>query len=408
MSSVVRIAYLLAFSGSTLLLAQVDPGITKALEGLPEEVRSQVKLTPDRSASFVIDPSDPITAAVHFASCMSGDDDLRNRSLYRVGQRAIRQGRQALARELVATITDFRASLLLAELAGDLAKNDSSRAKECWDLSASMTRLVKPWQAESIASRLVVSGHLMALGEGKIAPWFQAIRDPHLHFTTGAEIVAVNAESSGSFDLMAYRVERQAIKRDIPLPGLLEVARRLLDAAISHAKKPEAAALTRAAIEVLRDSNVTHAELVIEAATKLFLAGEEDLAKETFTSVEKLLGGPPDEVSRLHYHMACLWQARGQGDTLSLLLERSEKDARALEQMYHPFAFSWLAAAWEKIGDKLRSESLTLSAAEAAKTNVNPRMRHLGAFEISLCHAVTARALNPNVAKLLHEIDGGN
>lgn len=388
--------------------AQQDPGIAKALEGLPDEVRSQVKLTPDRAAAFTIDPADPITAAVHFASRMSGDDDLRNRSLYRVGQRAVRQGRHALARELAATITDFRAALLLAEMAGDVAKKDAVRAQEWWDLATSMARLVKPWQAESIASRLVISGHLMELGEAKIAPWFQAVRDPHLHFTTGAEIVAANAARSGSFDLMAYRAERQAIKRDIPLPGLLDVARRLLDAAVSYAKKPEAAALTRAAIEVLRDSNVTHAELVIEAAAKLFLAGEEDLAKEAFTAVEKLLGGPPDEVSRLHYHMACLWQARGQGSTLSLLLERSEKDARALEQMYQPFALGWLGAAWEKLGDKAKGEALTLAAAESAKANVNPRMRHLGAFEISLCHAATARPLSPNVAKLLHEIDGGN
>lgn len=386
---------------------QQDPGIAKALEGLPEEVRSQVKLTPSSSPAFTIDPADPITAAVHFASRMSGDDDLRNRSLYRVGQRSVRQGRHALARELAARITDFRSALLLAELAGDVAKKDPARAQEWWDLAASMTGLVKPWQAESIASRLVVAGHLMELPEAKVAPWFQAVRDPHLHFTTGAEIVAANATRSGSFDLTAYRAERQAIKRDIPLPGLLDVARRLLDAAVLNAKKPEAAALTRAALEVLRDSNVTHAELVIEAATKLFQAGEQDLAKEAFTAVEKLLGGPPDEVARLHYHMACLWQARGQGSTLSLLLERSEKDARALEQMYHPFAFSWLAAAWEKIGDKARSEALTLAAAEAAKTNVNPRMRHLGAFDIALCHSATARPLSPNVAKLLHEIDGG-
>jgi hypothetical protein len=106
--------------------------------------------------------------------------------------------------------------------------------------------------------------------------------------------------------------------------------------------------------------------------------------------------------------MACLWQARGQGSTLSLLLERSEKDARALEQMYHPFALAWLGAAWEKVGDKAKSEALTCAAAESAKTNVNPRMRDLGAFEISLCHAATARPMSPNVAKLLHEIDGGN
>ncbi len=398
---------------ATLLLANVtfaqqDPGIAKALEGLPEDVRSQVKLTPDRASAFAIDPADPITAAVYFASRMSGDDDLRNRSLYRAGQRAVRQGRHALARELAATITDFRAGLLLAEMAGDVAKNDPAHAREWWDLASSMTRLVKPWQAESIASRLVVSGHLMELEEARIAPWFQMVRDPHLHFTTGAEIVAANAACSGSFDLLTYRAERQAIKRDIPLPGLLDVARRLFDAAVSYAKKPQASALVNAAIEVLRDSNVTHAELVIEVATKLFLAGEADLAKEAFTAVEKLLGGPPDEVSRLHYHMACLWQARGQGSTLSILLERSEKDARALEQMYHPFALAWLGAAWEKIGDKAKSEALTLTAAESAKVNVNPRMRHLGAFEISLCHAATARPLSPNVAKLLHEIDGGN
>lgn len=393
---------------TNVAFAQQDPGVAKALEGLPEEVRSQVKLTPDAPAVFTLDPADPITAAVHFASRMSGDDDLRNRSLYRAGQQAVRLGRHASAREIASTITDYRAALLLTDLAEAQAPKDPVRAQEWWSLAASMTKLVKPWQAESIASQLVISGHLMGLGQEKISPWFQAILEPNLHFTTGAEIVAADAARSGTFDLAAYRAERQHIKRDVPLPGLLEVARRLLDAAVMRAKKPEAATLTRAALEVLRDSNVTHAELVVEAAARLYLAGEQELAKEAFIAVEKHLGAPPDEVSRLHYQMACLWQARGQGSTLSLLLERSEKDARALEQMYHPFALVWLGAAWEKLGDKAKSETLSCAAAESAKTNVNPRMRDLGAFEISLCHAATARPMSPNVAKLLHEIDGGN
>jgi hypothetical protein len=388
--------------------AQQDPGISKALEGLPEEVRSQVVLTPSRDKSFTMDPADPITAAVHFATRMSGDEDLRNRSLHRVGQRAIHQGRHAIARELASTITDYRAALLLAELAGDIGKADPKRALEWWELAAGMTRLVKPWQAESIASRLVVSGHLMGLDQAKITPWFQSIREPHLHFTTGTEIVAINAVRSGSFDLSAYRAERESIKRDVPLPGLLEVARRLLDSAVASAKKPTCASLTRAALEVLRDSNVTHAELVVEAAFRLYQAGEHDLSKQTFAAIEKVLGGPPDEISRMHYYMSCLWQARGQGSTLFPLLESSEKQARALEQMYHPFAFSWLGAAWERLGERSKGEALTVAGAEAAKTNVNPRMRNLGAFEICLCHAVTSRSLPPNVAKLLHEIDGGN
>lgn len=405
---ITRLTFALTLSWSSSLVAQSDPGISKALEGLPEEVRSQVKLTPTGRTRFNIDPVDPITTAIRFASLMQGDEDLKNRSLYRVGKRAMRQGRLVLARKVVAMITDFRAALLLAELAGQVGKSDAKLALEWWELATSMTKLVKPWQAESIASRLVVSGHLLGLGHPKVAPWFQAVRDPSLHFTTGAEIVAIDAASRGTYDLLAYRGEREGIKRDVPLPGLLEVAQRLFDAALTNANRPEASGLVRAALEVLRDSNVTHAELGIEAATKLFQAGEKELAKEVFSAVEKILGGPPDEVARLHYQMACLWQARGLGSALTHLLERGEKEAGALEQMYHPFAFSWLAAAWEKVGNKARSDALSMVAVDAARTNVNHRMRHLGAFEICLCHAATSRPLAANVAKLLHEIDGGN
>jgi len=399
--------WLLAFTAAASAFAAEDSEINQALEGLPPEVREHVRLIPPREAPFNLDAADPLKAAVYSATQIRGDDDLRNRCLYLAGKQALKQGRPALAEEIAEKCTDFRSVLLLAELAETLSPHDRAKAEEFWDQSARRVSQLKPWQSEFVANKLVVTGNAMDLPPAKVGLWFQSIRDPLNRFVTGAEIKAIEAQKSGRFEMGLYRSERQTISLQIPLPGLMDVASRLFDAGLtrykssSEAEKKQAPDLIRAGLEILAGSNVVHAEQVTALSKRLYQVGQKELAREAFEAIEHILGGPPEEVARLRFHMAALWEARGESKTIIPLLEKSEKESQLLESMYQPFAFAWIASAWIEIGDQERANVLNSKACEAAIANVNPRIGWQGLFEINLCHAATARALSREVSKIL-------
>lgn len=402
---------LLVFIHPNGLLAESDPDLEKALSGLPAEVRQNLRLAPARAPAFVIDASDPLKAATHFAAAIQGDDELRAKCLYQAGKRALRQGRHAFAKEIAAAITDYRSPLLTVEIAEAISAHDMPLAEEMWRQATTQIHQLKPWQAELVASRLVIAGNVMNLASASLAIWFQAIRDPHLRFTTGAEIKAVEAAKSGVFEFGLFRTERQNLQRDVPLPGLQDTADRLFKAGLERLKdgdEDKAQALIHNGLDVLRVSNIVHAEQVIVLARALVQTGKTELAKQAFESVESILGAPPDEVARLRCRMAELWKARGEGEKIIPLLENTEKQARELEEMYQPFAFAWVAAAWDRLGESQRATDLNLAAIRVARSNVNPRMAQMGFFEISLCHAETSRHLSDQVAELLSEVTTNN
>lgn len=399
--------WLLSLAAAATASAVENAEINQALEGLPPEVREHVRLAPPREAPFSLEAADPLKAAVYSALHIRGDDDLRNRCLFLAGKQALKQGRPALAEEIAEKCTDFRSVLLLAELAETISPHDRAKAEEFWDQSARQVSQLKPWQSELVANKLVVTGNAMDLPAAKVGLWFQSIRDPLNRFVTGAEIKAIEAQKSGRFEMGLYRSERQIINVRTPLPGLLEVAARLFDAGLirckssSEEEKKQAPDLIRAGLEILAGSNVVHAEQVTALSKRLYQVGQKELAREAFEAIEHILGGPPEEVARLRFHMAALWKARGQGQTIIPLLEKSESEAQLLESMYQPFAFAWIASAWIEIGDQERANLLNRRACEAAIANVNPRIGWQGIFEINLCHAATARPLSDEVAKIL-------
>ena len=399
--------WLLAFTAAASASAVEDSEINQALEGLPPEVREHVRLAPPREAPFNLDAADPLKAAVYSATHIRGDDDLRNRCFYLASKQALKQGRPALAQEIAEKCTDFRSVLILAELAETISLHDRSKAEELWEQSAKKVSQLKPWQSELVANKLVVTGNAMDLPPAKVGLWFQSIRDPLNRFVTGTEIKAIEAQKSGRFEMGLYRSERQTINIHIPLPGLIEVASRLFDAGLvrykssSEDQKKQATDLIRAGLEILAGSNVVHAEQVTALSKRLYEAGQKELAREAFEAIEHILGGPPEEVARLRFHMAALWKARGESKTIIPLLEKSEQEAQLLDSMYQPFAFAWIAAAWTEIGDSERANLLNRKGCEAAIANVNPRIGWQGLFEINLCHAATAHTLSPEVAKIL-------
>lgn len=390
-------------------LAIEQAEIEKALEGLPAEVRDHVQLAPATAAAPSLDAKDPLKAAIAAALRIQGDDELRHRCLYQAAQQALKQGRPALAQEISDRLQDYRAALILAELAETLSLHDRARAEFTWDQAAQRVSRLKPWQAELVAHKLVTSGHAMDLPAPKIAIWFQSIKDPLNRFVTGAEIKAIEAQESGSFEMGLYRAERRSIEAQVPLPGLLEVASRLFEAGLkrvinaSTTEQKRGQELIESGLEILAGSNVVHAEQVLSLSKKLYVQGKVELSRSAFEKVEKILGGPPEEVARLRYLMADLWQARNKAETILPLLEKSEAEARQLESMYQPFAMAWLAAAWEKVGQSKPALNLEIEGCKAALANVNPRIGWMGLFEITLCHAATSRPLPDPLMSLLTE-----
>ncbi|HCN77404.1 MAG TPA: hypothetical protein DIT13_09460 [Verrucomicrobiales bacterium] len=391
---------------------QDQAGIEKALEGLPPEVRQSVRLQPDGMDLPSASADDPLSLAVRAASLVSGDTETQNRLLHDCGRQAVRQGRTATARELAARLTDYRAALLLLEIAEKEAGKDRGQARGLVMLAAGMTGMIKPWQAELVLARLVHAGALLELEGDVTRVWWESIRDPETRFASGAALMTLESAKTGVFDLARLRSGQDAKTRGKPVPALLEVSRRLFGQALERLASTDArqqalgTALVESGIEVLAISNVPKAEVLVETAVGFFQAGHEDLARRIFSVVEDRLAAPHEEQARLMWHVARLWALRGRASDMPPLLAETEAAVRRMDGMHHPFAFAWLAAALELAGEKDKAAALLDEAVTSAAENPNRRTGLAGAVEISLCHARTGRVLPENVNKKLAEMAG--
>jgi hypothetical protein len=380
--------------------AQDQAGIDRALEGLPPEVRREVRLVPDRPALPPADAADPLTLAVRLALQISGDRETRDRELFQCGRQALAQGRLATARELAARISDHRAGLLLLDLAEAESADQPARARELLDLATGLPALVKPWQAEQLLARLVFVGRLLGRDEGVTSTWWQALRDPGARYVATAALLTQESAKTGIYPLANLRAAGQdPAVRGRPAPGLHDTARRLfrqaLDRLASSDRQQQALAdgLMDAALEVLTLSRVAHAELLVETAATFFEAGHEDRSRRLFSRAEARLGAPHEAQARLLYHLAKLWRLRGRAADLTAVLGQAETQALGMEAMHHPFALAWLAAAQAQAGNDAAAQRLLAEAARACAENPNRRTALSGAIEICLCQARTGRPL---------------
>jgi hypothetical protein len=390
---------------------QNPDGIDKALEGLPPEVRRDVRLVPERPPLPPVDAADPLALAVLLALQISGDSETRDRHLYQCGSQALAQGRLATARELAARIADHRAGLLLLDLAE--AEDNPARAREWLDLATGLPALVKPRQAEQLLARLIFVGRLLGRDETVTAAWWQALRDPLMRFTTTAALLAQDSAAGGVFDLPRLRAAAQdPAVRGRPAPGLHDTARRLFRQALDRLASSDlqqqslADGLVHAAFEVLTLSRVAHAELLVEFAATFYEAGHEAQSRRLFSRAEELLGAPHEAQARLLYHFARLWRLRGRAADLEPLLAQAEAHVRGMEAMHHPFALAWLAAAQAQAGRDETAQALLVEAARACVENPNRRTALTGAIEICLCQARTGQTLPPGVFERMAALAG--
>lgn len=393
--------------------SQDAAGIEKALDGLPPEVRSSVRLVPEDPGLPIATAADPLPLALRLSMQISGDDDLRNRLLHQCGRQALAQGSLETARSIAARITDYRAALLLLDLCEHAAESgDAARARQLLDLAAGMTQLVKPWQAELILARLVYACALLELDAAMTTAWWDAIKDPEARLDAGARLMALESARTGVFDLPRLRAEQSRHGRAKPLPGLHETSRRLFAQALSRLEAEDArqrqvgTGLVDAACEVLALSHVARAALLVETAADFLKAGREDISKRLFQIAEKNLGAPHEEHMRLIYLITRLWHLRGDAGRMTALVDGGEERLRQMEPMYLPYGLAWLAAAHELAGQSEKAASMLEEAALAALENPNRRTGLAGAVEICLCHARTGRPLPENVYKKLAEMAG--
>lgn len=386
-------------------------GIDKALEGLPPEVRREVRLVPDRPVLAWSADGDPLALAAHLALQISGDRETRDRHLYQCGRQALAQGRLGTARELAARISDHRAGLLLLDLAE--AETDPKRAREWLDLAAGLPALVKPWQAEQLLARLIFVGRRLGCDEAVTSTWWQALRNPAARHVATAALLTQESAQTGVYNLANLRAAGQdPAVHGRPAPGLHDTARRLLrqaqDRLASSDRQQQALGdgLIDAALEVLKLSRVAHAELLVESAATLYEAGHEAQARRLFSRAEERLGAPHEAQARLLYQMAKLWRLRGRAADLTAVLEQAESRARGMEAMHHPLVFAWLAAAQEQAGNDEAARRLLAEAARACAKNPNRRTALAGAIEICLCQARTGRPLPAGVLEEMAALAG--
>jgi hypothetical protein len=376
-----------------------DAGVEKALSGLPQEVLEHIQLAPPTISVAHLTAEDPLAVSIYLSHKISGDEDVKNRVQYECGLQALRQGRNATARELASQMTDYRAALLLLNIAEKETSKDREHSLKLMEAAAGMVRLVKPWQADLVLSHLCRVATLLEQDEAMILNWWQSINDEETKRMASIGALSVNAQKTGVFDLAALKAERAKYGATKPMPGLLDISRNLFDLALSKvtsedpAERGRAANLVNAATEILKISNVVRAELLVDAAADFWKAGDQETSRKLFELAEAGFGAPHEQMARLNYKLVYLWSLRSKADVLKPVIEKAEKQARELEQMYRPFAYSWLAESWLLIGDKEHSNDLLNEAEIDAVSNVNPRTALVGMIEICLCHAYTGKHL---------------
>jgi hypothetical protein len=395
------------------LAAQDAPALDTAIPGLPDEVAKIVANTNQRPTEVVpLSPADPLGYAGAITVMITGDVDKACEYQFRVACALADAGRHEEAVKLAEQIRDYRSPLALLHVAS--LAGDKQRAEELAASAQTWLGRSKPWQEELIRSRLYVLGTQLKWEEEKLATIIGKISDAETLIGARIRGQAALVRSGGSFDLKNFADGLDKIKG--PVPTLIEAAQDLLKAAAEQLKtagedqasQSLAEGLIEQALQLLKRSNAVHAETQVEAAIQFVAAGHEDKAKQIFSGVENALGGDTEAAAHLHYGMARLWKLRGKEEAVRPLIEKAEAKARGLRQMERPYALAWISAAWRELGQPQRAEVCIQEAAREAETNVNPRMRHLGAVEICLSYAQLNRPLEPALLESLERIRTGN
>jgi hypothetical protein len=404
----------LALALGSPLAAQDAPPPGAAIPGLPEEVAKIVANATQRPPETVpMSPADPLGYAGALAVLIAGDVDKACEYQFRVACALAEAGRIEEAVKHAEQIRDYRSPLALLHVAS-LAGN-KQRTEELTASAQTWLGRSKPWQEGLIRSRLYVLGTQWKWEKEKLAAILEKIGDPEI--LVGARVRAQAAlvlTKGASFDLKDFADSLDKVKG--PVPVLVEAAQNLLKAAVGHLKTAGsdkaslalAEGLIAQALQLLKRSNAVHAEAQMEAAIDFAAAGHEDKAKQIFSGVENALGGDIEASAHLHYGMARLWKLRGKEEAVRPLIEKAEVKARGLRQMDRPYALAWISAAWRELGEPQRAESCINEASREAETNVNPRMRHLGAIEICLSYAHLKRPLEPALLESLERIRSGS
>lgn len=382
------------------------------LSGLPPELQEAIA-NGSKPSTAVLDAGDPLSVARELAMLIIGDEDKACEMQFRVCKALSAAGRHADAVDFASRIRDYRSPLAQVHLARAALRSGGAHESAGGLLASAERRLddTKPWQQELIRAALHRAGLELGWDDARLAAMLKPIKDQEV--LVGAKVSALVHEAcrKGTFNSEAADALLETLRG--PVPELLEAAKDLHAAALTLRLKREEAATKQAdmlavqAKSLLKRAHVSYVEELLDSATALVEAGFESEAKEMFLLTEGRLGGETEQAAALHYKLARLWRLRGKSAVLPAMLEKSEQQARSQRQMDRPFALSWIAAAWREAGNGQRADQCVLDAVREAGTNVNPRMRLVGAIEICLAHAHEGRALPEPVFKVIQDISRG-
>ncbi len=388
-----------------------DAEVQKALDGIPAELLPYVVVS-KAAAQPPVRVEAAMDAAIRLAAQVDGDDDLRDTLLQECGRIAVHRGNLATAEEVAGMIRGHRAALLMLEIAERLLADGASvepnaKAIGLLNKAGTMLPLLKPWQAQRVLAKLLVTGHRVRVNEALLASWWDQLKDKDARAEVAICLLARRTEEKGAFDHSLFQQEVARLAPNHPVPGYLEAAEDLLEQAEQMIqRKQDPQSILMAAFEVLKASNTIHSELLVRWAARFFQTGREDLARLLFERAEKNLGAPHEEVARLYYHVAKLWKIRGVGPAIQPRLDKVEKVVTGFEQVYLPFVCAWLSAAWENADDRQRAARMMSRAVQSAETNPNPRMRLAGIAQICLTRAAIGASLSDDAAALAAECLG--
>ncbi|MDP1586698.1 MAG: hypothetical protein Q8M07_03045 [Prosthecobacter sp.] len=396
-----------------LLILTVVSSHAQDLAGLPPELQEAIERGLKMPAPPPLSANDPLSIARELSLHITGDEDKACAMQFRVSQSLVSAGRHDEAAALAAQISDYRGALARIHLARAMLAAGGVRETAEAPLALAEKQLpeTKPWQQELIRAALHQAGLEFGWEPQRLTAMLEPVRDQEILIGAKVAALAREARLKGAFDHKAAEEWLGGLQG--PAPVLLDAARELFAVALDCRSKKNAASTKQAeeftdqALGLLRRSKVAHIEELIDAATTLVEAGFEQEAKKLFLLTEGRLGGETEHTFLLHYKMTRLWRLRGKQESLRPMLEKSEQQARAQRQMDRPFALSWIAAAWWQAGDGLRAERCVVDAGHEAGTNVNPRMRLVGAIDICLVHAHEKRSLSQPVFEVIQNIAQG-
>jgi hypothetical protein len=403
---------LTAFAISTAFVFGQESAPVEALPGLPPEIAKVISSSAERGSEPKVQfkATDPLACAVQLSPYITGDVDKVFEYQYKICRAFIEDGRVEDALALATSMEDYRSGLTFLEVAEQNLRKGGDRAQAIKLIKTVESQLerYKPWQQEVVRGRLYLTGELLEWQNSSLKELLDKVSDKGVLAGVHCLSMFRKQVKASSIDAKSYETLLQTIEE--PTPELLGSSREMFEFVLQRLKQgnlTETEGIMDLAIHIAESSKVHGVDLFLEYAAVFVKAGFEPQGMKLYRACKQSFGGNTENVARTQFLLAHLWQVRGKGSEMKQLLEPFETQISGLAKMYRPYGLTWIAAAWREIGENERADLCISAAAKDAETNINPRMRFLGAIDICLSYAKIKRPLESSLIDSMERIREG-